>query len=714
MKKVFCLLMVVLLGEAASAQTSKQKSLKEIICRGNIVTTTYQEDAEAGCYLGNGRFGAVFSGLGLMLSPEQQKNRKTGQSQFSHLNHWGRFRFVSSIEKKETTADYLLPLLKLHWEEEPKTVSSYRQEQNMYDGVLETAYTLDNGVKVRVQNWFDQINKNLVGIRLELSEGTLSVKATALTDFLAYSFVFRKPVRQSISAERVGDNYLLTIACEETLNRCRSQIYFYSTAPVELCEDGLRFLVSKGKNEIFVSYGEPVRQKDRVSSLQRTKKHWHETWRKSGWMDFPEENAQKMWVRSMAYLLSSYDDFEAGIIQPTNGLTGNVFPFHFVQDLGYISPALMMTGHNGIVMCWMEKFAGEIEAMKKYAKHLWPQSEGIYPPWELPFGSIEGYHEPNVPVAYCYEPHNPGYLCRMAKEAADFAGDPAWAKRYAYPLIREVCRFYRSACKKGTDGLWHMEWYPSIGQDEAGGRNKKNYLCSLYSAQYSFQTAVELGLDEDGSLVAILKDGLAFESLMSDRGTYHTAHDADDFGKQKHPVQLDGLAYFPIKKQPLLPERKAYELRQEITERAKEPFFAGWTLGEFLLAGSNIKDVKGWREDWAKMRPSNYTDSRWIQIYETSGNAGASFYVTTHGMILQSLIRNYVNDYWGGLDIASCPVFEGDVSFGNIGTRLGVTVSGTVAKGKVCLSLTAQRDCTFGVNGVSVTMKRGETKKMNW
>lgn len=704
--------MLILFGGTVAAQGSKQKTLKEIIRRGNIVTTTYQEDAEAGCYLGNGRFGAVFSGLGLTMSPQMQKSRRTGQSQFSHLNHWGRFCFTSSIEKEETTADYLLPLLKLHWENEPKTVSAYRQEQDMYDGVLQTSYTLENGTKVQLQNWFDQVNKNLAGIRLELSDGTLSVKASVITDFLAYSFVFGERVQQNVSVERVGDNYLIAIECQETLNHCRSQVYFYSTAPVEICEDGLRFLVSKGKNEIFVSYGEPIRPEDRVSSLQRTREHWQETWQKSGWMDFPNENAQKVWVRSMAYLLSSYDDGETDLIQPTNGLTGNVFPFHFVQDMGYISPALMMTGHNDIVMRWMEKFAGEIEAMKKYAKHLWPQAEGIYPPWELPYGEIEGYHMPNVPVAYCYEPHNNGYLCRMAAEAADFSGDPVWAQQYAYPLIREVCRFYQAGCKKGKDGLWHMAWYPAIGQDEAGGRNKTDYLCSFYSAKYSFQTAVKLGLDEDGSLAAILKDGLAFESLMSDRGTYHTAHGADDFGKQKHPVQLDGLSYFPIEEKPLLPEIKAYELRHEITERAKEPFFAGWTLGQFLLTGSNMKDTEGWREDWAKMRPSNYTDSQWIQIYETSGNAGASFYVTTHGMILQSLIRNYVNDYWGVLDIASCPVFEGEVSFGNIGTRLGVTVSGTVAKGKIRLELTAQRDCVFCVNGVSVTMKQGETKTM--
>ena len=314
-------------------------------------------------------------------------------------------------------------------------------------------------------------------------------------------------------------------------------------------------------------------------------------------------------------------------------------------------------------------------------------------------------------MAFCYEPHNVGYLARLAKEAADFAGNEAWTRQFAAPLILECAAFYKSACKKGADQQWHMAWYPVVGQDEAGGRNKTDYLCSFYSAKYTFQTAVEMGLDTDGSLQRILDDGLAFQSLYSPRGTYHTAHGAeDDFGRQKHPVQLDGLSYFPIEPQPLMVERRAYEVRHDITDRARDPHFFGWTLGQFLLSGSNMKDTQGWLNDWATMVPSSYTDPDWVQIRETSGNTGASFYVTTHGMILQSLLRNYVNDYWGVLDVAGCPVFVGDVEFGNIATRLGVTVSGKVAMGQIQLRLKAQRDARLRVNGHEVQLKKGETK----
>lgn len=686
--------------------------LKELIKRGNVVTTEYKEDAETGRYLGNGSFGSVISGLGLNMSPQMQaKYPEKGQTQFMHMKHWGRFRFISDAMQRETTADYNLPLFKIHWENEPETISDYRQCQDFYDGTVETSFTMSGGQKIETLTWFDMVNKDLAGIRLDVSSGEVVVKISMVSEFIPYAFLHRKRTKQSVVVEEREDDFKVIISCKDTENDICSSIYFYTNTKVEIYEDGLRLIASKGKNEILVSYGTPIKQVDATLSLEGTKNKWHEIWEKSAWFDYPEETAQKTVIRSIAYLISSYDS-KLEMIQPTNGLTGNMFPFHFVQDMEYMAPPIMMTGHADIVKHWIEKFAREIEDMKKYAKGLWPDAEGIYPPWELPYGEINGYHTPSVPVIYCYEPHNVGYLCRLAKEAVDFVNDKKWARENAYPLIREACEFYYAFATKKEDGIWHLKWDPCIGQDEAGGRNKEDYLCSLYSAKYCFQVAVELGLDKTGEYSKILKDGLAFEGLMSERGTYHTCHGADDFGIQKHPVQLDGLAYFPINKEPLRPEVLAYEMRHDITEGGQDSFYHGWTLGQFLLAGSNIQDVEGWKEDWAEMRASNYTDSQWVQIYETSGQAEKSFYVTNHGMILQSLIRNYVNDYWGCLDIAACPVFEGTVSFGNVRTRLGVTVSGTVNGNDIQLELIAYKDCKLRVNGISVEMKEGEKKNL--
>lgn len=105
---------------------------------------------------------------------------------------------------------------------------------------------------------------------------------------------------------------------------------------------------------------------------------------------------------------------------------------------------------------------------------------------------------------------------------------------------------------------------------------------------------------------------------------------------------------------------------------------------------------------------SCHADSQWIQFYETSGEAEKSFYMANHGMVLQSLIRNYVNDYWGRLEIASCPVFAGKVAFGNIRTKLGITVSGEAAKGVIRAELLAERGCENEINGMKTDFKEGE------
>ena len=65
----------------------------EAVRRGNIISTCWNGEHTVGCYLGNGRFGAILSGLGLNLHPEFQKDRSFGPSHFKHMDHWGRFRF---------------------------------------------------------------------------------------------------------------------------------------------------------------------------------------------------------------------------------------------------------------------------------------------------------------------------------------------------------------------------------------------------------------------------------------------------------------------------------------------------------------------------------------------------------------------------------------------------------------------------------------------
>jgi len=105
------------------------------------------------------------------------------------------------------------------------------------------------------------------------------------------------------------------------------------------------------------------------------------------------------------------------------------------------------------------------------------------------------YHEPNPPNIYCYEIHNAGYLARMAHETDLCVNDENWTKQYVLPLIEGTALFYKNICSKGEDGFWHLYVAPSMGQDESGGINQKDYLCALFSAQYCFQQAINYNLD---------------------------------------------------------------------------------------------------------------------------------------------------------------------------------------------------------------------------
>ena len=683
-----------------------------VIRRSNIVSTEWNGERNVGCYLGNGRFGAIMSGLGLNLSPEQQNDSKYNPSHFNHMSHWGRFHFFSRHMQAESTVDYILPLYKLYWSDEFGNISDYHQCHDLYDGVLYTDYKLGSDNNVHIQTWFDAVNKDIAGVTVDTGgEISQRICLSARTLIDPCWFVCGKKFAQSWTAEKLDDGWRMVITCEETTNNSATIIYISTNMNTEIGSEGLIFNLQKGKNYLLMSVGTPIHIELPEVSLQRTREWWHKAWQDIGWIEYSDRQMQNIFTRGIAYLLSSYDAI-SGTIQPANCMGIGGYAYNFVPDIENIAPVLLMMGRQDIVKHWVENFAGEIEGLYRYAKHLWPDAEGIFPPWELNYGPIDGYHFPKVPILFCYEAHNTGYLCRLAMEAAEFANDDVWAKTYAYPLIRGCAEFFRSACHKEEDGLWHLKWYPCMGRDEAGGINKEDYLCTLLTAKYSFQSAIKCGLDEGADYRQILEDGLAFESLISERGTWHTCRGADDFGRQKHPIQLEGIACFPTESSPQAPEIEAYNLRYEITSGAKKPRFCGWTLAQLLMADTNMKNYPEWARDWSLLRPSDNIDENWIQFYESSGSIRSPFYLATHSMTIQSLIRNCVNDYWGCLDIGACLSDDACVKLENIRTRLGVSVSGVIEDGAFVGTVTALRNCEVTIGEAKLNMKQGETQSL--
>ncbi len=711
---IFFLIMTIFMINCNSSnyqKISKPKDINTITSRGDISRSAFKDAAQIPLYQGNGRFGCLYGQLGLHHSPVSiGKFGKYGVTQFMHYGHFFRGKYNN---------DYLLPLARIYWENEPQDITSYNQHQSFYDGTITTSFSFGEN-SITVTTWFDPVDRNIAGYKIDVKGNGPNIIVAPLTTIKAH---YGQTVNQQYSGKILENTWQGTIQANETT----TDFVIKTDSQLDENDSGIAITLHEGENTILLSVNGEI-NKSANQSLTDTQSWWNETWQNHGWVDINDNAAQKIWVRSIAYFLSSFNDDGIGLAPPC-GLAGNLWPFAFPQDLSYIFPVFLSTGHLDIAKSMIEYYANRIEGNKAYTKRLFkteiingkvypakPNSttsvDGVFCPWVYPYGDFENFHYPTPPNRCMYEIHNTGYLSRMAFETSVALNNPEWSKTYAEPLISETALFYKSICTKEADGYWHIFITPAMGQDEMGGINQKDYLDALYGAQYCFQKAVECGLDPDGEYQQILKDGLAFPTLVSPQGYYFTCEGQtlSQFGTQKHPPQLNALAFLPVGKVNDV-VKTSYNLRYELTDKASTPFFWGWTMGEFLLAGSRMGDVEGWKKDWDNVFKADYMDPDYIQIYESSKKWYGSFYITTHGLFAQTLIENIVSTWNDELAIGHCMPWE-KVRFGQIHTQLGVDVSGKIENNRADLVLKAWKDTEFRLNGKEYVLKKGQTQSV--
>ena len=194
-----------------------------------------------------------------------------------------------------------------------------------------------------------------------------------------------------------------------------------------------------------------VAASDRISrvgrkSLQQTTEWWHATWNDGGWLDLPDETAQKVWIRSMAYVLYSHNDDGIGCSPPT-GLAGNGWPFPFPFDSGCRHPLLLSTGRIDAARKWVEFWASRREGLQKYTRRIWDR-DGIMLPHVFPYGSAEDFHLPQPPNECYYPVYNAGHLAHIAHQTAVMVNDPEWTRTYAMPFIAGAAAFYKTSPQK--------------------------------------------------------------------------------------------------------------------------------------------------------------------------------------------------------------------------------------------------------------------------
>ncbi len=677
----------------SKGQDADAPDVAAILARGDVTRSKPPEAEEVWLplYLGNGRLGSCFGPWGLHVqSGRPTAYRIRGATHFTHLKHWVRAKY---------NADYVLPTAAMYWEAEPQAVREYRQRQSFHDSTVRTRFRTD-AYSVDLLSWVDPVHRDVVGLRIDV-EG--ECPAIVFAPFRQLSVHYKQQMEQSFEGRVENDTWKATLTCLSV----RTPLSVKSTSQLTATPEGVRLNLRKGRNEILVTIGNDAAP-SAEQSLRETQAWWHSLWADSAWLDLPDDDAQKVWIRSLAYVLYSHNDDGIGCPPPC-GLTGNGWPFPFPFDSGCCHPLLLWTGRIDSARKWIEFWHSRSEGLKQYTRRIW-KKDGMMLPHVFPYGSSEDFHLPEPPNENYYPVYNAGHMARMAHQTALMVNDEAWTRKHAVPLIEGAARFYLDVARRGEDGLWHFFVTPSLGLDESGGLNQPDYICTLVSAEYAFRLAIQYGLDKDGRMQAILRDGLAYKTLLSEKGLYHShGGPTRDLGRQKHPDQLSALIHIPLGSQADSPTRQAHTLRYDITDGAKSNRFIGHTLGEVILSSARMHDADGWRKDWNCVQPSSYADADWIQFYESSGN-GLAYYVTTHGLFAQALLETVVSTWWERLDLAPCVPWPGTVRFGNIRTTLGVTVSGQITDGRGQAMLKAWKDTKLRCQGEAISLRKGEER----
>lgn len=655
------------------------------ISAGDILRTNWPVRMEdhINLYMGSGRAGGCFDAWGLMhWRPRADRGEGESQSRtvLMHADHWHRGAFG---------LDYWMPVARLCWAgAEPARPVGYRQELRLYDGQLKTELVWPD-LRVVFRACFHPDRRDLLAVEVRYeakSDGKMPAlllapvvehpklhycgKVTGTFDVLEQEAGWWIG---NVSAGTARTILGLHVVSSDGRAELGSR-----SAGVEIGFPGV-----SGRHLLLIGVAGAQRRAEltadsrSVGGIDRyfseAAQAWHRRWG-DALIQIPVKEYQAMWARSQFYVLSSYAPDVRSPAAP-NGWTGNAWPFHFPQDLSYVHPALLRLGHFDIARAWVEFYRNHLASTVEVTRRVYGVSGAMWA-WEHPIGPDTEMLKDGTPNWFQYEIHNAAYPLRMAYETSQYLGNEKWTREVAWPVIEESARFYGSTLKREADGKWSLHVVPSMGQDEFGGKDAKNYLCALHSARFSLAVATrmarQLGKEtpEFAAWRRMLDDGFSFNRLyLKDEGVCATCEGLkkqDFFGRQKHPVQLAPLVFVPLD----VPEEcvaNAYLRRYEICVGPEGKRFCGWTLAAYWLASVRMGDPDGLRRGLSEAVPSGYVDADLVQIYESSGKKDAPFFVTSHGLCLQALNDMLVDSRWKGLQIGSgCPSQWSEARFGSL------------------------------------------------
>ncbi len=683
---------------------------------GNILRQSFPDRSEPGyvdLYLGNGRFGATFDPHGFMNAPRQPQTGSAVQvadgcwedakappaTAFMHTDHWveGRFGLQG-----------LVPPARLLLLDPPLQPSEYWQEHNVYTGQIST-FMRFSGVDWLTTTAFNPEERDVFALQVDFTcsgDAQLpAIKLEAITDTLAFcgSLVTGKLLPVAFDPEEgtwLGNLQVanadtaiaLRLVCEKgtlTISAQDNGVTIQMAGPV----GSFTLLVgvsamSRGESMLATLHGI-----NGSSWLQDCASAWERRRGLSG-IQVGDLRVQALFDRSVFAMLSSLAP-DVSCLNPACGLTTSAWGWagFCPQDSSYVFPMLLRLGFIDIARAKIEFLRQCIPAARRGTRRIFG-AEGIMWPWEHPISPDFSLFQGSAPNWYQFEIHNTAYPARMAYETGLYVQDEAWVRENCWPVVRESTRFFASIAQKEPDsGRWSLFVNPSMGQDEMGGVNDKNFLCALFAAQYCFEAALKLvarlGLAPSAEFETweqILRDGLSYDRLFDAGVGIYCTHEhlapGEGLNQQKHPVQLNPLIFLPLSDGITPEHRRAYDLRYELCVGVKEGLPQGWTAPAYLLAASRMSDADGLLRELGQMEKAFNIDPAYIQIYEDGQNRRGSYYITSMGLYMQAISGALLSDYWGQTIVgAACPNSWGDVSFTRLWTQDGKVISGQRTSG---------------------------------
>ena len=688
------LLLFIPVSQAENIDFINPKNTAEIIRQANIHydSLSFRSGiAHVPLMVSNGIVGGCFDHMGFQSRPNT--GYPQGRTVFGYIRNYDRhassrqIQFpLAVIQAEFADASSVLNLMEAR---------EYSQVLDLYTGILTTSYDLFGDTQITA--FAHQTIPNLFVMQIDrvpdLADKRLILKIVCETS-LFQNNDFGWPVDPIQTEFQISEN---RIRIKSSTDMRTTNWVIQADAEFSVSGHTVSIALQPGKNVVKYFINRPDCPNERILNqsfeqlLTSHTREWSSLWN-TCWIDFPSDREQKIWMRSLYYALSHFPVIPEKPAIPT-GLNSNIWGFTFPQDVYYVAENLPRLGHDDRFLKALQYWLDVLPQVKDYTQRIIGVNGAFYP-WTPPFEDWSSYEKDGVVSPDSYELHNPVYVAAMVWHYYQRTADETALKKY-FPIIEEVLRYYANISFKNDHGTFDIYHKYTRGQDEASSTEGgiRNFLCASYSAEYSariYVKAAEIVQFFDRNLYdraqTLINYGYECEALMSEHGWYRTYQgDNRPPGSQKHPVQLNPIAFLPMPNlvTPDSPVMTAWEHRYELTKQAKKPLTLGWTFGEFALASCRLGQPQALRHDLGAIQPCHGADPRWIQFYESSFWPGwhmnKSYYLPMTGLYLQTFTDALVQDWRGEVDLFACilPEWEEkELTFYGIRTLKGITVSG--------------------------------------